>query len=72
MVKQKVKQRCYYKKVKIVVSFVGRKELMIGKWQKGGSWDAGDALFLDLGGSLYLLYDKILKCTFLSCAVLCI
>lgn len=49
---------------------MGRKELVTGKWQKGGSCDAGDVLFLDLGGSLYLLYDKILKCTFLSCAVL--
>lgn len=49
---------------------MGRKELVTGKWQKGGSCDAGDVLFLDLGGSLYLLYDKILKCTFLSCTVL--
>lgn len=38
-------------KVSVVVTFVGRKELVIGKGQEGGFWDVGDALFLDLGGS---------------------
>lgn len=59
MVKYKEKQGCITIKFSIVVTCMRRKELVVGKGQKGGFRDAGDALFLDLGGNAINIYFMI-------------
>lgn len=41
MVKYKEKQECYYSKIWVVVTFVGRKELVIGEGNEGGFLEPG-------------------------------